>query len=270
MTWKKMLRWRGSASWTCQLPSATRTPTRSTCGTRTTSSSPWRPRMTARWPALWWPSSRTYLHFYPTPSTAHPTIVQSPRRVTRDGRRDEGRSSHVLHLYCRPPVSSLVELLMLLVSPRIHLSPTYCLKVSDWDERLLGEQNSQCHTQHRMTCSHDKPFSTFTWKDTRANLDEWINICWSDRSLYSTWILPGSEPRRSPECLVGEPWMELVPFPSGFVPSQHNDYFPSPASCPDLLQSLQAITFFLNVENFRYSWIIKSLWPKSTQNLSNS
>lgn len=86
MTWQKTARWTESALSTCRLLSATPTLMPFTCGTRTTSSSPWPHRTRALWPALWWPSSRTYRRSFPptSMSTARPTIIRSPRRVTRE------------------------------------------------------------------------------------------------------------------------------------------------------------------------------------------
>lgn len=86
MTWQKTARWTESALSTCRLLSATPTLMPFTCGTRTTSSSPWPHRTRALWPALWWPSSRTYRRSFPptSMSTARPTIIRSPRRATRE------------------------------------------------------------------------------------------------------------------------------------------------------------------------------------------
>lgn len=85
-TWQRMARWRAWAPFTCLRPSATPTLTPSTCGTRTTSSSPWAPRRRALWPARWWPSSRTSRPSFPHPSAsaAHPTIIPCPRRATHE------------------------------------------------------------------------------------------------------------------------------------------------------------------------------------------
>lgn len=84
MTWQNTARWTESALSTCHLPLATPTLMPFTCGTRTTSSSPWPHRMRALWPALWWPSSHTFRRSFPptSMSTARPTIIRSPRRVT--------------------------------------------------------------------------------------------------------------------------------------------------------------------------------------------
>lgn len=97
-TWQKTARCKESALCTCRLPSATPTQMPSTCGTRTTSSSPWLPQTRARRAALWWPSCRSYLRSFPPPSTptARPTIIQSRRRAEAAWRIQD--SFHEVHL----------------------------------------------------------------------------------------------------------------------------------------------------------------------------
>lgn len=99
-TWRKKVGWKESALCTYPLPSPTRTQMPSTCGTRTTWSSPWLTCMRAHWPALWCPSSHTYLHSFPPPWMwiARPTTTRSRGRVMHETAWRIQDSFHVVHL----------------------------------------------------------------------------------------------------------------------------------------------------------------------------